>query len=218
MSGFGMRNYYGQKAADAFDRFIAGRDGWESRRFGVEDRYVAADLDWIRGQSVAPAVLDEFREDCIRVIGQQRFDQFYKRVSGNIPLPIRWEADRLLLFHGKVVAAIDVKSKSPAHGNWAIEVMALLANSRAHFRYGCPLFYAFPPADPENDLHGYYKHWTLGTANEITRKGQFNDGKYTSGSGTPFFTVWRQHIDLNIECVLSEVETAFDSPTPAQPQ
>jgi hypothetical protein len=215
MSGFGVRNYYGQKAADAFDRFIANRDGWESRHFGVEDRYVASDLDWIRGQSISPAVVDEFREDSIRVIGKQRFDQFYKRVSGNIPIPIRWEADRLLLFQGKVVAAIDVKSKKPEHPNWSIETMALLANARAHLRYGCPFFYAFPPADPENDLHGAYKYWTLGTASEITSKGQFHDGKLASGSGTPYFTVWRQHISLSLVDFLDEIESSLAVPTPA---
>lgn len=216
MSNFNVRNYYGQKAADAFDRFIVERDGWESKRFGVEDRYAASDLDWIRSQSVTPAVLDEFREDGIRIIGQPRFDQFYKRVSGNIPIPIRWEADRILLFQGKVVAAIDVKAKGPAYDNWAIEVMAMLANSRAHLRYGCPLFYAFPPADPENDLHGYYKHWTMATASDIIGHGHFNDGCFASGSGTPFFKVWRQHISLNVDDFLQEIESAFVV-TPPQP-
>ena len=209
MNTFGVRNYFGQKAADAFDRFILNRDNWESRRFGVEDRFAASDLEWIRNQVISPSVIDDCRVEFIRTIGQQYFDQFYKRMSGNIPIPIRWEADRILTFNGVVVAAVDVKAKGPDYSNWAIEIMALLANSKAHTRYGCPMYYAFPPADPENDLHGYYKHWTLATALEIISQGKYQDGRFANGSGTPFFTVWQPNIKNKLTDFMYEIESEF---------
>ena len=137
--------YQTQQATDVFDRFILNRDNWESRRFGVEDRFASSDLEWIRNQVISPSVIDDCCEEFIGAIGQQYFDQFYERMSGNIPIPIRWEADRILTYNGVVVAAVDVKAKGPNYSNWAIEIMALLANSKAHARYGCPMYYAFPP-------------------------------------------------------------------------
>lgn len=213
MNDFSVRNYWGDKAANAFDKYVNSKDGWSSRHFGMEERYSSADLKWIRDKYVSNEILDEFREYGIELIGKARFDKFYKRVNGKLPIPIRWEADRLLLYKDEIVAAVDVKSKGPRYENWAVEVMALIANAQGHLRYGCPVFYAFPPKDFEADLYGYWDFWTIAKTQELTDifRTQFKDGSFSEGSGTPFHTIWQQHVKTKLVDYMIEVENAFDS-------
>ena len=212
MQDFKSRNYWGDKAATAFDDYINSRDGWESRRFGVEDRYSSKDLDWIRNKCISEDVIDEFREHAVSVIGKKRFDRFYKRLSGKIPIPIRWEADRILVYQEQVVAAVDVKGKGKKWDNWSVEVMALLANSQAHLRYGCPVFYAFPPKDYENEFYGHFNYWTIATTQDLTHptRTEYKDGRFADGSGTDFHVIWQPHVDYKLTNFIEEVESEVE--------
>ena len=209
MQDFKSRNYIGDKAATAFDEYINRLDNWESRGFGVEDRYASKDLEWIKSKCISDDVFDEFREQAISVIGKNRFDKFYEGLSGRVPIPIRWEADRLLAYQNQVVAAVDVKSKGPEYSNWAVEVMALLANSPARLRYGCPVFYAFPPKDPDNQLYGYFEHWTIATTDDLTdpARTEYRVGKYASGSKTDFLTIWQPHVSSKLTTFIEQTES-----------
>lgn len=209
MKNFKLRNYFGEKAVIAFDNYINIRDGWQSRSFGVEDRYTSKDLEWIRSKCISSDIIDEFREYAISIIGKARFDSFYKRLSGKIPIPIRWESDRLLIYKGQIAAAVDVKAKGPRHSNWAVEVMALLANSQAHIRYGCPVFYAFPPKDYEVELYGHFDYWTIANTADLTdcSRTLYNDGSFAVGSGTPFVTISQKYINFKLTDFIQEVES-----------
>lgn len=208
MSCYNLRNYYGQKAVDAFDAFVASNNGWSSIPFGVEDRYSAKELEWIRTQNVSGSVIDQCREEWSTTLGSFRFDQFFERMSGKLPIPIRWEADRILTFEGKAVAAVDVKAKNKATPgeNWAVEIMSILANSKAPLRYGCPFFYVFPPCSHERELYGHSPDWTIATTREIVCHGSYESGKLTNGSGTPFFKVWHRHLDSKLVDFIQNIQ------------